>query len=258
MRHATAWAAMALCMATPVLAGDRDASKDVVAFNASVRVEVDAAGKPVKVEAPADLPEAIRGYIEKRVASWQYQPAKAHGAPAAAVTYVRVGACAIPVAEGYRLGLDFKGNGPALETPGPWFLPPPQYPRDLQRRGAEGQFKVSYVVQKDGSTRVKSVVSLDGDGRRYAKEFIRALTDWIEDMRYRPEQVGGVAMETEMSFPVSFKIDGNSDGDWRKQYQKELQARAIASRECIAASMPGGPLPVASNSPVTVIPSPAG
>ncbi|MBP8615766.1 MAG: hypothetical protein KBI17_05860, partial [Thermomonas sp.] len=37
------------------------AKPDVVAFNASVRVEVDAAGKPVKVEAPADLPEAIRG-----------------------------------------------------------------------------------------------------------------------------------------------------------------------------------------------------
>ena len=86
--------------------------KRVVAFNASVRVEVDAAGKPVKVEAPADLPEAIRGYIEKRVASWQYQPAKVAGVARPAVTYVAVNACAVPVSEGFRLGLDFDGNGP--------------------------------------------------------------------------------------------------------------------------------------------------
>ena len=249
--------AFALLAAMPAVAGDK-AEPKVVAFNASVRVEVDAAGKPVKVEAPADLPEAIRGYIEKRVASWQYEPAKMDGMPAPAITFVRVGACAIPVTEGYRLGLDFKGNGPALETPGPWFLPPPQYPHELQRRGAEGEFKVSYVIQKDGSTRVLSVASLDGGGRRYAKDFIAALTDWIEDMRYRPEQVGGRAVETEMSFPVSFMLGGKDGGDWRKQYQQELEARALASRECIAASMPGGPLPIASNSPVKITPTPAG
>lgn len=235
-----------------------DAKPKVVAFNASVRVEVDATGKPTKVEAPQDLPAQIRSYIEKRVASWQYEPAKMDGVPAPAITFVRVGACAIPVTEGYRLGLDFKGNGPALETPGPWFLPPPQYPHELQRRGAEGEFKVSYVIQKDGSTRVLSVAPLDGGNRRYAKDFIGALTEWIEDMRYRPEQVGGRAVETEMSFPVSFMLGGKDGGDWRKQYQQELEARALASRECIAASTPGGPLPIASNSPVKVTPTPAG
>lgn len=249
--------AVVALLATLLTAQAGEDAPKVVAFNASVRVEVDAAGKPVKVEAPADLPEAIRSFIEKRVASWQYEPAKLDGVPASAITYVRVGACALPVAKGYRLGLDFKGNGPALEVPGPWFLPPPKYPVDLMRRGAEGEFKVSYVIQKDGSTRVVSVESLNGDGRRYAKEFIGALTDWIEDMRYLPEQVGGHAVETEMSFPVSFMLDTGGGGAWRKQYQAELEARALGSKECMAASTPGGPLPIASNSPVKVIPTPA-
>ena len=92
--------AAALAAAMPLHAGE-SAEKKVVAFNASVRVEVDAAGKPVKVEAPADLPEAIRGYIETRVASWQYQPAKADGAPASAVTYRRgLSEPAAPVGQG--------------------------------------------------------------------------------------------------------------------------------------------------------------
>lgn len=228
----------------------------VVAFNASVRVEVDAAGNPVKVEAPADLPEAIRGFIEKRVASWQYVPAKQGGVPASAVTFVRVGACAIPVAEGYRMGLDFKGNGPAIVNAGPWFMPPPSYPKEMQRRGAEGTYEVTYAIQPDGSTKVASIEPIEGTGNRYVTSFRDALTDWIEGLRYQPEQVGGIAVATEMSFPVSFELRGGGGGS--EAYRKELEARALASKECLAASSPGGPLPIATNSPVKVIPTPAG
>ena len=232
------------------------AKPDVVAFNASVRVEVDAAGKPVKVEAPADLPEAIRGYIEKRVASWQYEPAKQDGVPAAAITFVRVGACAIPAAGGYRMGLDFKGNGPSLVNAGPWFMPPPRYPKEMQRRGAEGTYEVTYAIQPDGSTKVAAIEPIEGTGNRYVTSFRDALTDWIEGLRYQPEQVGGIAVATEMSFPVSFEL--RSGGGGSEAYRKELEARALASKECLAASSPGGPLPIATNSPVKVIPTPAG
>lgn len=246
------------CLAAPALAADSAAKPDVVAFNASVRVEVDPTGKPVKVEAPADLPESIRGFIEKRVASWQYQPAKANGVPATAVTYVRVGACAIPVAQGYRMGLDFKGNGPSLATTGPWFIPPPHYPREMQRRGAEGEFQIVYKIQADGTTKVASIEPKEGTSNRYVNAFRSALSDWIEDMRYRPEQVAGLAVETDMSLTVSFLLsDGR--GNWREEQRKSLVAQAISSKECIAAAAPpAGPLPIATNSPVTVIPTPAG
>lgn len=245
----------ALAAAMPLHAGE-SAEKKVVAFNASVRVEVDAAGKPVKVEAPADLPEAIRGYIETRVASWQYQPARQGGVPAPAVTFVRVGACAIPVEKGYRMGLDFKGNGPALVDAGPWFMPPPRYPSEMQRRGAEGTFEVTYAIQADGTTRIASIKPIEGTGNRYANAFRGALTDWIEALRYQPEQVGGIPVTTEMSFPVSFELRGGGGG--RQAYRNELEARALASKECLAASSPTGPLPIATNSPVKVIPTPAG
>ena len=246
-----------LLVAAPAQSAEpAQAKPGVVAFNATVRVEVDAAGKPVKVEAPADLPESIRGYIEQRVASWQYQPAKANGTPAAAVTYVRVGACAIPAAGGYRMGLDFKGNGPALVNPGPWFMPPPRYPREMQRRGAEGTYIVTYAIQPDGTTKVASVKPSESTGNRYATAFRDALTEWIEGLRYQPEQVGGIAVATEMSFPVIFQLRSGNGG--RETYRQELESRALASEECIAASMPGGPLPVATNSPIKVIPAPAG
>ena len=219
---------------------------------------MDASGRPVKVAAPADLPEAVRSYIEKRVASWQYTPGKVNGVPQPSTTYVRVGACAIPAAGGYRLGLDFKGNGPMAQTKGPWFLPHPPYPRDMLARGAGGAFKVTYAIQKDGRARVLAVETLEGTDKRHAKGFHSALKSWIEDLRYLPEQVGGMPVETEMSFPVSFVAGGSRPADWRKAYAEELQARALASKECIAAGGSAGPLPIAINSPVTVVPSPAG
>lgn len=255
MKHFVWLLALSTGVVGAAAAGDTPAKPDVVAFNASVRVEVDAAGKPVKVEAPADLPEAIRGFIEKRVASWQYAPAKQDGLPAGAVTFVRVGACAIPVAEGYRLGLDFKGNGPAIVNAGPWFMPPPRYPTEMQRRGAEGSFKVSYAIQADGTTRITSIKPLDGMSNRHVKAFRSALTGWIEGLRYQPEQVNGLPVATDMSFPVDFTL---REGPSRQSYEQELESRALASRECIAASVPSGPLPIAQNSPVKVTPTPAG
>ena len=253
-------AALALLLAAPVVAADGAGKPGVVAFNASVRVDVDASGKPVKVEAPADLPESIRSFIEKRVASWQYSPARQGGVPAPAVTYVRVGACAIPDATsgGYKLGLDFKGNGPAIIDAGPWFMPPPRYPVDMQRRGAEGTFKVNYAIRADGTTKIASIEPIEGTIGRFVKPFRGALTDWIEGLRYQPEQVGGVPVATEMSFPVSFMLSTGNGPRTNDAYRKELEARAMSSKECIAASGPSGPLPIALDSPVTVIPTPAG
>ena len=253
------WLLLGLGFMAPA-AGADDASKPgVVAFNASVRVEVDASGKPVKVEAPADLPESIRSFIEKRVASWQYQPAKQGGVPVGATTYVKVGACAIPATEGYRLGLDFKGNGPAIVDPGPWFMRPPPYPRELQRAGAQGTFQVTYAIQADGTTKLVSIEPIEANtGKRDARAFKQTIASWIEGQRYLPEQVGGKPVATEMSFPVSFTLSSGKGPRTNDAYRKELEARAMTSNECIAASGPSGPLPIALDSPVKVIPTPAG
>lgn len=260
MKTAPLGFALAVMAALPAMAADGPDKPGVVAFNANVRVEVDATGKPVTVEAPADLPESIRSFIEKRVASWQYTPAKENGRTAAAVTFVAVGACAIPAAEGYRLGLDYKGNGPRLLTPSGQLTPPP-YPKEALRSAISGTFKVEYAIQANGSTRLEDVETLEG-GNKMAKLFNPTLKRWVEGLRYEPEQVNGRPVATTMHFPVEFKIDtgpSNMGSErWRENYLAELQARAIASNECIAASAGNGLPPVAENSPVEVIPTPAG
>ena len=117
---------VAVLSALPLTLPAAEPESKAVAFTASVRVDVDATGKPLKVEAPADLPDAIRDYIEKRVATWQYQPATQDGVAVAATTYVAGNACAVPVEGGYRLGLDFENNG--MRYAGDQQVPSPRYP----------------------------------------------------------------------------------------------------------------------------------
>ncbi len=244
MAFIAALAAAPLSAAEPV--------PNVVAFNASV-----------KVEAPQDLPQAVRSYIEKRVAGWQYEPARQDGVAVPATTFVHVGACAIPTpaGDGFNLGLDYKGNGPGVVS-ATGRMPPPTFPFEAQRKGLAGTFKVSYAIQPDGSTRLQEIETLAG-GNKLAKLFHPVLAKWVEQMRYTPELVNGQPVATTMSFPVDFSLRDDkrhlSPELWRENYKAELQARAITSKECIAASaQTDGLQPIAQNSPVKVTPKPAG
>lgn len=229
------------------------AKADVVAFNASVLVEVDAAGKPVKVEAPADLPEAIRGYIEKRVESWQYQPGRLQGLPQASTTYVAVKACAVPIAEGYRLGMDFDGNGP--RRAGDQRLDPPRYPALAQRAGTEATFVLILSTDAEGKAEIAAIESADIRGRAGAAEFEPLLRRWAKTVRFDLEQVAGKPVPTQVRVPVLFSLGLQQD---REVLREELQAKAMASRECQMAAGESGIKPVALEPAVTVIPSPAG
>jgi len=62
-----------------------------------------------------------------------------------------------------------------------------------------------------------------------------------------------------MRFPVSFMLSSATSGPRSNdEYREQLESRALESRECVAASGSGGPLPIATNSPVKVTPIPAG
>lgn len=244
---------LAVLLATVPGQAAEPAKRDVVTFAASVKVEVDAAGKPVKVEAPADLPAEIRGYIETRVASWQYQPARLEGVPQASTTYVSVNACAMPVAEGYRLGVDFNGNGP--RRAGDLRLDPPMYPMLAHRAGTEATFVLILATDAAGKARIDAIEHADISGRAGAGAFEPTLRRWAQGVRFDLEQVSGKPVPARVRVPVLFSMGLKQD---RKTLRNELQAKAMASRECQLASDGGGIKPVALEPAVTVIPRPAG
>ena len=235
---------MLMAIALPAFAAD-----GVVAFYAPTRVDVDATGKPVRVEAPADLPEPIRVFIEKRVASWQYTPAMRNGTPQPATTYVQVGACAVPEGKGYRLAVDFKGNGPRLADGKP-MLPPP-YPHAPLVREVGGDFEVIIAIGADGQASPESIKPLQ-QSARWNREFESVLAPWVRRMRFDPEVVDGRTVASRMRVPVTFVIGGGS----REEMREKRQQDALGKDECrIASGRVSGLQPVALDSPIQVTPS---
>lgn len=237
----------------PLLAADTPA-QDVVAFNVGVKVEVDAKGTPVSVQAPADLPDAIRAFVEKRVASWTYVPAQVSGVPQPATTYVAVNACAVPTGAGYRLGVDFAGNGP--RTAGDRTLSPPMYPRLAQRSGTEAVFELILGIEADGHAVIDNIERMDVSGRPGAAEFQPTLRQWIRSVRFDPEVVAGKPVRGQVRMSVDFVMPGGR-GDLQ-DLREGLQLKAKTSPECQVASGVGDMKPVALQPVVTVIPTPAG
>ena len=253
MKAITAFAALACLVSLPAIAAG-DAKPKVIAFNASVKVEVDAAGKPVKVEAPADLPEVVRSYIEKRVASWQYLPAREGGVPAPATTYVNIGACAIPAGVGnqYQFGLDFKGNGPQVANKYNRLMPTADLAAAVGKSGFTGTFEVTLSAQPDGEAKPISITRKAGPPRG-VKDVEQALRKWVvRDIRFEPERVAGKAVATQVRFDVQFSSDSAPSA-------RELQQRALNRSECKLASGDANPglEAIALDSPVKVTAIPA-
>ena len=253
MKFLCATTLVAVLASAPLLLEAKQPADGPITFSASVRVDVDAGGKPVKVEAPADLPDEIRGYIEKRVATWQYQPAHQDGVAVAATTYVGVNACAVPVGGGYHLGLDFAGNGP--RHAGDQALKPPLYPDEPRRRGTQAEFVLILDIAKEGTASIGDFEKIEFDGRGGRTAFRPVLERWVKTIHFDPELVAGRPVAGQVRMPVTFVLGTRRNAE---AIREEFQTKATASRECQVAAGANDMKPVAMESVVKVTPVPAG
>jgi hypothetical protein len=230
--------------AASVLAFPLDAAEpQPFALRAEAKVEIDPSGKLVRVESTQDLPPAVRAYIEKQVATWQFKRNDANPT-ANASTWIYLHACGLPVAGGYTMGLAYHGNGPRVSGTG--WRTSRAIARAVGRSGWDGAIKVHYVVNPDGSASLESVEGLPGEKR----DLHEAIEQWIEGFTYDPEMLDGKPVATRGVLPVEFRTDGNVPT------KQDLVARAVQSPACRNASMgAAGTQAVAVDSNIGVVPS---
>jgi len=228
------------------------ADGDPVAFHADARVELDAHGTPTKVEASKDLPEEIRKLIEERVRNYTFSPPERDGVHGPAVTYLQLGACAVPGPQGYRLGLDLKGNGPRIDRPDGRLLVMP-YPLKAQVLRSEVTMTIVFFIEPDGSASLDTVRY--SDGKSHLRDGFAALArDWVKLMRFEPEQLAGQPLRSRAE--VTFNYMLSAPGARTFGIVKPDRQQIRNSTECkVAAGETPEPEVIAEGSPTRVLTS---
>src|SRR5689334_5665839 len=182
-----AWLACALAL--PANAGQPAALKPL-SFRAEARVDVDAQGKVVEVEAAQDLPETVRRYIERQLATWTYRRRDPGVAQGIATTWVDLRACAIPTPEGaYSMGLAYHGSGPMLTSMGRL----DKLANTIGRYRLEGELLLHVVIGEDGVVSLQSIEGASEDRRDRAgmERFETVVKEWLGTLRVQQELIDG-------------------------------------------------------------------
>jgi hypothetical protein len=198
-----------------------------LSFRAEARVEVDEAGKLVKVEASKDLPEAVRRYLEQQLSTWKYVRHDRTQGGGNAATWVSLGACAVPKADGtYALGLAYFGNGPRIADGGNWKVTS-ELAMQVGRQQLSGEARVHFTVNADGTAKFESFEFPRQDAR-----LRKALANFVQGQRFDPEELDGHPVTTRETLPVRFR-----SGFDAPDTQAERLAEAMTSPQCRTAEL---------------------
>lgn len=221
-----------LATAISVSAGAQNAD-DVVAFQTSVKVAVDARGQPIEIEASPALSSGVRAFVEARARDLVFEPAVVDGQARGGVTYVVFGVCAVPDGDQMRMAAEYRVHGPG-QADGSAHPSPPRYPAQAARRGLSTDMTVHYVVRPDGTATLDRVDFAEGDKVRGRGLFERMAKDWVASMEVLPEEVDGRPIATPVSTPVTLALAGGGSQKARDMLQN-MRDSQTDSTECSVA-----------------------
>lgn len=243
MARMAIWFGAALAMASASGVGTALAQNpsQPVPFKTKAKVWLDEQGVPQRVEAPEQLPAAIREAIGARIKEWRFAPATVNGEAKSGVTHLMLNACAAASPSGeLNLALGYVYGGPVNNQNAAGLTPPPRYPVDAVRSGIEGTWLVTYEVLPDGTAQWMSVAPQGETNPKRLNYFEPALRQWVSQLRYQPEEVDGRAVSTVVRMPVGFSLDTSTKPVSRKE-------EAQSGKECIAAMQAAVPMRTASD-----------
>lgn len=156
----------------------------------------------------------------------------------------------MPEGNGYRMAIDFKGNGPG--PTGDTARLVPRYPADAQRAGREANLMVHWIVGTDGRATLERIERKDGISLRKQDSFYQAVQLWVSSLQYKPEQLAGHPVQTRISGPVTFEL---VPGRYHPENEEQKKLNKIKqSPECqlAASKLDEGVPAVAIDSPFNI------
>jgi hypothetical protein len=195
-RHLFAFAAFA---ALPALAATEPSP--VRFYMVDSRVDLDANGTVLAVEAQGEDPEVVRNSVAAQVRKLHFSPASKDGKPATATTYVSMYACAEKAATGFVMSFHYVGHGPV-------YAPPRYgmgYPVAAERSGVPAHYDAVLQVRADGTATVEELVRRE-KGKGFDNDFRRVIGQWAKAQKFLPELVDGAPKATRVRTAFAFVL----------------------------------------------------
>lgn len=222
-------AKLALLVAmVPAVAIGQNAAAPAAAINeinAGMSVVVAADGSVARVVPDTDLPAPIRAGLIKRVSDWRYKVPMWQGRAVSLEIRQGVRLQFVPTTSG---GYAVSVMGTAyVKDPDPRFaLVPPLYPRRENIRGVTGTFVYAMRIGVDGHLSEIRRIHPEGGLDRYAKALDAAALASIQGAMRRPILVDGLAVSCELTYPITFMVDG------AKPEKRDVQPLEAGMRKC--------------------------
>jgi hypothetical protein len=146
------------------------------------------------------LSQAIKSTVVDNLKKWRFEPVISEGTAVPALTYVEFEACAIPSGDGYDLAIHYIDNGPLLDRADELEFTPALsfYSNDHQ------SIKVRLTAMSDGHAELRDVVMVDV-APMVQRDMRAAIKSWVKTMRFKPEQIGGRAVATDLEWPFDLE-----------------------------------------------------
>jgi len=140
----------------------------------------------------------VRPSIVGNLKQWQFEPTLVNGVAMPAVTYANFDVCLIPGDDGFDLKVHYVRVGPLLFRAADLELP--------VSAGGNGvdhpSLRVKLKVMADGHAQLQDLIAEHGSPPT-KPELQRAIEGWVGSMRFRPEEVGGRPVATEIVWPLA-------------------------------------------------------
>lgn len=205
---------VAVCLLLMGCIGTAVAQSAERSFRYDLALDIDVRGHVSHIALPDGVPTPFVVPLQEAARRWTFKAPVRNGVPVTARTYGRVMLLLVPQdKDHYGMKIDCLSNGPSLT-----FTHNPGYPPEMVRDRAEGTVTMSAVVQPDG--RVTDIQLKDAKlsqhvvvGTHHAAEvFARVLRESMRTMLAKPEWVDGKPVATAIVLPMSFGLNGSSDG----------------------------------------------
>ena len=166
------------------------------------KVSVGADGRVTDVVlVESEVSSTVKSIVVNNLKRWQFVPVLANGVAVPALTYVDFSACAIPSGDGYDLAIHYVDNGPLLVSAEELAFQPSvdEYSKKHQ------SIMVKFTAKADGHAQLQDAVMVDVSPL-VQREVRSSIRDWVGSMRFKPEQIGGKPVATDMQWPIELTL----------------------------------------------------